>query len=320
MKNKLLIGLSAIAVGLIIWVFFTPDKKKNNVRVCFPPNLIASLPHWVAMEKGFYSEVGLDVTEIPFAKSETMISSLYSNDADFLPAVSFADFIINSKDYGGNFPPYIISHGRFRRSPDFEALIIPSSSNIATLKDLENKKIAVYPGVTSENVVKYFLKINGVNTDKITFMPLPPPQHLDLLIKGEVDCAHLYDPYKTQARLNSNMKELYNGVYASLNEPSAFGISVISSKFYREQPEAAKKLLSVWDKSITYIREHNEEARKVLKDKLKLTNEVSLKAVWVDATLTTEISEKILEETTNSFIKVFNDSTFQFSSIYLLPK
>jgi ABC-type nitrate/sulfonate/bicarbonate transport system substrate-binding protein len=320
MKNKILIGLTVFAVALIFWVFFTPDKKKEKVRVCFPPNLIASLPHWVAMEKGFYTEEGIEVTEIPFADSKTMISSLYSNDADFLPAVSFADFIINAKSYGSNLPPFIISHSRFKREPDFEALLVPNSSQISTLKDLEGKKIAVYPGITSLNAVKYFLSINGVNTDNITFMPLPPPQHIDLLIKGEVDCSHLYEPFKTQARLNSNMKELYNGVYASFNEPSAFGISVVSSKFYRDQPELAKKLLAVWNKSITYIREHNDEARMVLKDKLKLTDEVAKKAVWVDATLTSEVSEANLDATANSFKKIFNDSTFQFSSIYLLPK
>lgn len=320
MKNKLLIGLTLLAIGLVIWVFVFPDKEKDKVRVCFPPNLIASLPHWIAMDKGFYTEEGIEISEIANNDSKIMMSSVYSNDADFLPAVSFADFIFSSQTYKNSLPHYIVSHSRFKRDPAFEALLVPNNSNIATLKDLENKKIAVYPGVTSLNAAKYFLTINGVDISNITFMPISPPQHIDFLLKGEADCSHLYEPFKTQAKLNNNMKELYNGVYASFNEPSAFGVSVISSKFYRENPEVAKKLLKIWDKSIRYIREHPDDASQVLEKRLKLSPEVALKAVWVDATLTSEVSEVTLKATAESFNKIFSDSTFEFSSIYLLPK
>jgi ABC-type nitrate/sulfonate/bicarbonate transport system substrate-binding protein len=320
MKNKLIIGLSVVVIALLIWVFLTPDRKKEKVRVCYPPTLIASLPHWVAMDKGFYRDEGIEPIELPFADSKTMISSLYNNDADYLPAVSFADFSLNSKEFGTKFPPIIISHSRFRREPNFESLLVLNNSKISSLKDLENKTIAVYPGVTSLNVVKYFLSQNGVNTSNITFLPMPPSEHIDLLIKGDIDCSHLYEPSKAQALMNSNIKELYNGVYASLNEPSAFGISVISRKFYTEQPELAKKIIKVWNRSITFIRENDSEARLILMKELKLSEKVSMKAVWVDATLTTEISEEILQKTIHSFQKVFNDSTFQLTSDYLLKK
>ena len=321
MRNKILIGLSVLAIGLLVWVFLTPDKKKEKVRICFPPTLIASLPHWVAMEKGFYKEEGIDPTEIPFADSKTMISSLYNNDADFLPAVSLADFIINSKDFGNKFPPIIISHSRMKREPDFEALIIANGSTISTLKDLESKKIAVYPGITSLNTIKYFLTINGVNIKNIEFKPLPPAEHKDLLIKGEIDCSHLYEPMKSQALLNANVKILYNGVYPTFNEPSAIGISVISSKFHNEQPELSKKLLKVWDKSIAFIKDNNTEARQILMKQLKLSEEVAMKATWVDATNTSEVSEENIVKTINSLKKIgLIDSTFQFTNSYLLKK
>lgn len=320
MKNRIIVVLSVIALALLIWVFLTPNKEKGRVRICFPPTLIASLPHWVAMDQGFYAEEGIEPIELPFADSKTMISSLYYNDADYLPAVSFADFILNSKEFGTKFPPIIISHSNFRQEPNFEALLVLNDNNISTLKDLENKKIAVYPGITSLNVVKYFLEINGVNTTNIEFLPLPPTEHIALLLKGEIACSHLYDPMKTQALMNSDIKELYKGVYASLNEPSAFGMSLISRKFYTEQPELANKIIKVWNRSVKFIREHNQEARIILMKKMKLSEEVAMKSVWVDATLTTEISEETLQKTVDSFKKVFNDSTFQFSSTYLLNK
>ena len=159
MKNKLLIGLGIIAIMLLVWVFLTPDKTKARVRICFPPHLIATMPHWVAIENNYYGDEGIEPVEIPLADSKAMISSLYSDDADFLPAVSLADFILTASDYEKSLPPIVISHSRMRRNPDFEALIVANGSEISRLTDLEGKRIAVYPGITSLLYNQIFLKI-----------------------------------------------------------------------------------------------------------------------------------------------------------------
>ena len=75
-----------------------------------------------------------------------------------------------------------------------------------------------------------------------------------------------------------------------LNNPSAIGVSVISSDFLKNNPGGAKKMVSIWNKSIDFIRKNPKEARKILASRLKLKNNVAEKAVWVDATRTDEIS------------------------------
>ena len=141
-----------------------------------------------------------------------------------------------------------------------------------------------------------------------------------MLIKGEIDCSHLYEPMKTQALLNSNTRELFNGVYPFFNEPSAIGISVISRSFYSEKRELSIRLLKVWDRSIDFIRNNDVEARKILMRELKLSEEVAFKSTWVDATLTSEVSEADILRTIMSLQKIFQDSSFQFSSDYLLKE
>lgn len=317
MKNKYLLILAIIAFALLIWVFLIPDKKKDKIRVCFPPSLIASLPHWVAMEKGFYNGEGLEPFEIPFADSKVMISSIYNNEADFLPAVSLADLFNSSRNHRDKFPPIIISHSRMKRNPSFEGLLVANNQKISTLKDLENKTIAVYPGTTSLNTIKYFLIMNGVNISSITFKTAPPPEHQELLRKGEIDCSHLYEPFRTQALLSGNTIELFNGVYPSFNEPSAIGISVISNRFYNENRETADKLVRVWNKSINFIKDNDTEARRILMNKLKISDKVSVQATWVDATITSEINQATVDATIKSLVRIgLVDSANLFQPIY----
>ena len=114
-------------------------------------------------------------------------------------------------------------------------------------------------------------------------------------------------------------RPISQSLYAYFNEPSAIGVSVISPYFYDSHPELVNKILKVWDKSVKYIREHKEEARLILSEKLGLDNDVALKSVWVDVTLFDELDKIAIKRTLETYKKIgLLDSSLKISDGFFL--
>lgn len=291
----LLIVLLLAVVGSLAILFAVGKPKRDAVRIVTPPAIIASLPHWIAEKEGFYKDEGLDVRTITQTNSQYMAQAITSNDADILPAVSLVDVINNQSQALDR--PLIYSHSRMRSDPAFESILVISSSTIKSPKDLEGRRIAVYPGATATECVRLYLKNSGVDTTKITFKPLPPPEHVPALQRGDVDASHLYDPNRTQALQGNLCREVIRGIYPSLNEPSAIGCSAVSARFVQENAAALQKYLRAWDRAIRFIRTNPDEARQVLAEKLNLSPDVAKNATWVDATTSDELDPKAIRST-----------------------
>ncbi len=301
-KKSVVVALVVLVISLAtIYFKIGPPPMKSTVRVITPPSIIASLPIWVAQKEDMFTSRNLDIEFISLSNSRLMVEAMLAGNADVLPAVSLADLATTGGM--GNLALMkvkIYSHSRMKKIPPFESLLIPTGSPLTTLKDLEGKKIAVYPGSTAELAVKYFLKINNVDHQKIKFVKLLPPEHEPILLKGDVDAMFVYEPYRTVSLHNNKARELSGSIYASINEPSAIGTSAISRNFLNKNPEAAKKFLEAWNEAILFINNNPEDARQILADKLKLPKPVASSATWVDATTTDETDYDILRNTVES--------------------
>lgn len=296
LRSKYTLALAGIvAIISIIAFFVVPPRTRDTVRVVTPPAIIASLPHWVAEERGFYREAGVDVTAIAVSNSAVMAQAITSRDADVLPAVSLVDVIANQ--HRALDRPLIFSHSRMVKNPPFESVLVLTGSTLVTFRDLAGKRVAVYLGATSTEAVKLFLRKNGVDPSSVIFRPLPPPEHIAALERGDVDAAHLYEPIRTQALGGNLCRELVRSVYASLNEPSAIGVSALSARFVSEHPKVTERYLEAWDRSIIFIREHPDDARAILANRMALLPGVAKTATWVDATRYSELDLDALSRT-----------------------
>lgn len=301
-KKVLIPALILIVVILAIaYVKIGPPPKHYNVRIVTPPSIIASLPVWIADKKGFFEKRNLDIDFVDLTNSKLMVEAMLAGNADVLPAVSLADLATTGDP--GNIAllhVQIYSHSRMKKNPPFESILVSSGSNLSRLSDLEGKKIAVYPGMTSELAVRHFLKKNGVDDSKVNFVKLPPPEHEAAILRGDVDASHLYEPARTASLNNGKLREFSGSVYASLNEPSGIGTSAISRSFLRDHPDAAKAYLAAWNEAIIYIRTNTIESRKILAEQLGMPQDIANAATWVDATTTNETSYDVLKQTITS--------------------
>ena len=297
-------SLAVITAICISVFFFIPEKKVEQIKIGVLPHIIPTLPHWIAVKEKFYEDEGLDIKIYPQRSSSVLIQSMINGDIDYIPGVATVDVINAFADSKMPLKAKIISHARIMKNTPFTGLIVTKNSAIATLKDIEGKKIAVFPGNTAKAALKVFLKNKGIDLANISMIPVLPPEHLGVLQSGDVDVSFAYEPLRTLLLQKYSAAEIYSAIYANLNEPAAIGVTIISNKLIQQNKSALNKLISVWNRSIDFISSNENRAREILKDKLKLDPSIAKNAAWVNATKTNEIDFKVLENEVISYQKM----------------
>lgn len=302
-SKKLLFSLVVISISLLVVIIFVNPKESSEertVKIAIPPHLIASLPHWIAEDRRLYQNQGLEIRVDTIVSSKSMVDALYSGEVDVLPAVSLKDVLVANEKRSSENGVVFFSHSRMKRIPPFENILVPTGTSINKLSDLEGKTIAVYPGGTSRLVVLHYLKSNGVNIGSVNIIELPPTEHFSSMSRGDVDASHSYEPIRTQLLSENSVKSLSDSLYASLNDPSAIGVSVVNKNILKQRPEVAKKIFDIWDQAIEIIRSEPSYSAEVLSLRLKINNDVARKATWVDATKTDELDPEMIQLTGKS--------------------
>lgn len=297
MSTKIISVCLTIICGLLLIVLIAvPQKQTSTVKIGMLPTITATLPHWIAMEKGFYKEEGLSVEIYPNSSSASLVQAMINKEIDYVPGVATVDVMNAFASQSNQLKATIISHTQITKDEPFTALLVTKNSKIATLKDVEGKKIAVFPGNTAGAALKVFLNLKGVDIANISIIPVPPPEHITVLQSGDVDVSFAYEPLRSQLLEKYGAGEIYSGVYESLNAPAAIGVTIVSNEFIRNNNDAFRKLTSAWNKAIDFIANNNVEAREILGKNMKLEQAVANRASWIKATRSTNIDFSVLKK------------------------
>jgi ABC-type nitrate/sulfonate/bicarbonate transport system substrate-binding protein len=135
--------------------------------------------YFVAMDKGYYAEAGLDLTYLSGGPDVIPESALITGKADL--TLTTPDTTIKAIVEQG--APFKIIGAQYQKNPI--GIVSLASNPVATPQDLVGKTLAVPPvNVLS---VEAMLKISGIDRDAVRIVPYaydPTP-----LIKGEIDAS-----------------------------------------------------------------------------------------------------------------------------------
>lgn len=114
-------------------------------------------------------------------------------------------------------------------------ILVPQDSDIASIADLEGKKIAVPRGTSGHAFVLNALKSEGLRTGDVEFAFLAPPDALAAFQSGSVDAISIWDPFATQALETLDAREIVAG------EPyeHGLGFEIASTKALEDPAKVA---------------------------------------------------------------------------------
>lgn len=246
--------------------------EKSRVKVGYLP-MVSSLTHFVAMEKGYYKDEGLEIEANPIKTSNLIAQDLVAGHINVgieLSVIPLLKQLENAPDAAK-----IFSTSNITSDNGFDGILVNSKSKATTLMDLAGKKIGVFPGTTAKNALAEIFTSKFPNAQLPVFVELDPPLHIQSLENGDVDGLFTYEPTLTLGIVKNNFKKISPSIYALQYSPNPIGIAAINTKWQEQNIEVSKSFFKAIDRAVEFIKNNPAEARGILAKATKLDSNVA---------------------------------------------
>jgi len=266
-RRQLITAAAGLAtVGLLGAPSLVRAQSTPKIRIGFWP-VASALPFFVAIEKGYFKEAGLDVEALKFASAQQVMEAMLSGRAEGSSnGTASAVLAIGEIAQPGLFKIFCTNPTNAKYVLD--EFIVAKDSPIKTLAELKGKRVACGPGIQNATLAKVMLERAGAGT--VTVVELPIGQHIASIVAGQVDAAYTLEPTGTVGRLNGTTRVLEVGVVAKyiLGDPMApwhGGAASLTSAFIQKYPAETKKFIAAYARGVDMVRNKPDEARPFLK-------------------------------------------------------
>ncbi|MFW2490094.1 ABC transporter substrate-binding protein [Clostridium chromiireducens] len=235
------------------------EYKYGKLKIQALSGAVCGAPSYIAFEKGFFKEEGLDVELVSgtLDENKTGLATgefvVTNGDFQWFPSIQQG---MNLKIIGG------LHKGCIK-------IVLPPNSPIKTAADLKGKNIGVDEiGGTPMSVATIVLANAGINPQtEVTWKPYPLDQLNEAVSKGEVDAFAAWDPFGTLAVENNGYKVLTDISTDPLFAGKSCCFLYAGENQIKENPEKVKAIARAYQKADAWIKEHPEEAAKIEIDK-----------------------------------------------------
>ena len=157
-----------------------------------------------------------------------------------------------------------------------EALAV--KDNIASINDLQGKKIAVPFGSTSHFSLLLLLKLENIPENELTILDLQPQDLVAAWQRDDIDGGYIWYPNLPKL-VNDGGKILVTSADLAERGVVTADLGVVRQEFADKYPQAMKKYVEVLDEAVNFYRQSPEEAGKQISKELGISPEASLEAM-----------------------------------------
>lgn len=282
MKSVLYLVVIVLVVGGVIFFY---NKNTSNTEEQLTKVMVGhiglanDLPAYVAFEKGFFTERGLDVELKKLESSKLASDALYAGGIDVSAGSSAVNLLAAEATDPGKIVFYALGRTGKAESATLGGFIVLDSSPITSIQNLAGKKIAVFPGNTATALLgRYFEKYN-VDASGIQWQKMVPANWLPSLDSGAVDAVYAYEPTFTIAknRTENPVRVVAFGALEDEIDPLYLGGSAMSARFVAEHADAAQAYVEAYYQGIDFIKENEAEARAILAKHMSIPENIASK-------------------------------------------
>lgn len=211
---------------------------------------IGSEPLYLARELGYLNPEVVQLVEYPSASE---VLRAFRNEAIDGMVISLDELFGLAVD--GLQPRIIlvvdVSHG---------ADVVVGRPSMRSMTDLKGKPVAVESGALGAYVLSRALALNGMRASDVNVVHLESNEQPTAFVKGQVDGAVTFDPYRTQL-LRAGATTLFD----STQIPGEIvDLVAVRASVLEKQPKAVQALLAGWFSALDYLnREPRDAARRM---------------------------------------------------------
>lgn len=182
----------------------TPEKA--SIKVAVLPTM-DTVPLQLAIDSGFFKEVGLDVTTVTAASGNDCVTKLVSGEVDFAFSSWTPFFVAKAKGAGD----IKLVADATASAPGYAVVSTMPNSSIKTIQDLPGKRVAITAKLTASHLlVQAQLKAAGLDPNGVQYIEMPFPQMAPALQAGQIDAAFLVEPFIQNAVKAAGVRQVFD--------------------------------------------------------------------------------------------------------------
>lgn len=242
------------------------ETKMEEVTASWLP-IMQTTAYYVALEEGLFEKAGIKINSVKFGNPNQIIDSLVSGQADFGPPGAAGGIaMLAEARFPGTFKVFGLQGGSIKLGLINDGLIVKKGSDIKSFKDLKGKTIGTVPGIQWETITRHIVRQNGLDPDKDTRVTaISVPMQVPSVAAGSVDATLSLEPVGSIAAASGEAERaVINPVAQTIVDPFYSGVSILTTRFIKERPEVARKVVEVLDEATRMANENFDKYRAVL--------------------------------------------------------
>lgn len=253
-RRHFLTAAAALATGTVV-----PARAQSRTSIVYGYTAVSDFASvFVAAEEGYFAKRGLDV-ELKFIPLNSAIPAAIQSDSLQIGGPTPTVFL-QSID-GGLDQVVLAGGGVLSKTYTDLAVVARAGSGIRTAPDFVGKKVGV-PGLGALLHVTFrqWLKTQGVDYRKVTFIEAPFPQHADLIRGGSIDAVVTAGPFMARI-LDSGTGYVASFYTTFLPEGLPTVVHASTREWAKANPVAVKSFTKAVQEGAAFMLQPQNDAR-----------------------------------------------------------
>lgn len=244
-------------------------EKTETVVLGATASLLNSLL-WIAQEKGYFKEQGLDVQFKIYPTGKRSLKGMLAGEAE-VSTTADVPFMANLYAH-----PELRLIATIGSSDDELKIVTRTDRGIASPADLKGKIIATQKASAVHFFLHLFLLQHYISEQDVSIQYMKAEELPIALAEGKIDAFSMREPFINQARI------LLSDNIQIFSEPALYRKTynlVTSEQYIKEKPHIIKKLLKALLSAEQFIEENPDKARMIMAELLNIET-AEVKKLW----------------------------------------
>jgi taurine transport system substrate-binding protein len=150
-----------------------------------------------------------------------------------------------------------------------EAMVVRTSANIKSLKDLKGKTVAAPFGSTTHYLLLQALRDDGVDPASMKILDLAPSDIAAAWLRGDLDAAWFWEPNLDKAVKNGGHIFMTSGIMEKRGYPT-WDIGVVMNAFAAKYPDYVEKFVKAECDGIDFWLKNPDKTAEIIAEELTL--------------------------------------------------
>lgn len=215
---------------------------------------IGYAPWYIAAEKGYARQHRTAFEQVNFTGDDQLNAALASGKIDGANVSSHT--ALNLIAAGVDIRIVMLE------DVSMQADAVLTQAGTTSIKALKGKRVAYEEGTTSDILLRYGLRQNGMDIEDIKRVPMPATDAGSAFLAGRVDAAVTYEPYISTAQAK---QPSIKSVYSAAENPGLISdVFVVRADVLAAKPGQVAALIKTWNDAIDAYVSDPEESRTIM--------------------------------------------------------